>query len=179
MDKQINIDNNDINLLNQIENGRVVNINTTTYKSFNLFKDSDKTDNIKCNALNGIQELSKLSMLYFSKENIQRLQNLIRYTVYNQSKNNYIIGEQSKIDLEIIMRSIYLQHSVNLDYYYKEQIEYMNNLVLNNTVPTILSEIKQYIGYIENVEKLPIPLELPENLSSAGTRTLQSVTTTF
>jgi len=77
------------------------------------------------------------------------------------------------------MRSIYLQHSVNLDYYYKEQIEYMNNLVLNNTVPTILSEIKQYIGYIENVEKLPIPLELPENLSSAGTRTLQSVTTTF
>jgi len=96
MDKQINIDNNDINLLNQIENGRVVNINTTTYKSFNLFKDSDKTDNIKCNALNGIQELSKLSMLYFSKENIQRLQNLIRYTVYNQSKNNYIIGEQSK-----------------------------------------------------------------------------------
>ena len=46
-------------------------------------------------------------------------------------------------------------------------------------VPNILSEVQQYLGYLDNVQKLPNPLPLPENLSSAGSKTLRSVTTTF
>jgi hypothetical protein len=39
--------------------------------------------------------------------------------------------------------------------------------------------VEQYLGYLDAVQKLPNPLPLPENLSSAGTKTLRSVTTTF
>jgi len=62
---------------------------------------------------------------------------------------------------------------------FKEQIEYLNKLVLDYCVPNVMSEVEQYLGYLDNVQKLPNPLPLPENLSSAGTKTLRSVTTTF
>lgn len=170
-----------MNYLNQKQNGRIIEISNKNYKNFNLFEEKKNKNNnfFKENALNGIQEKSQLSSLFFSKENINNIQNLIRYTVYRESNNEYVIGNQSTIDLEIIMRSVYLQHSINLNCKFKEQIKYLNNIVLNNTVPNILNEIKQYLGYIDNVEKLPVPLELPQNLSSAGTKTLQSITKTF
>ena len=59
------------------------------------------------------------------------------------------------------------------------QINYLNKLVLDYCVPNVLTEVEQYLGYLDAVQKLPNPLPLPENLSSAGTKTLRSVTTTF
>ena len=77
------------------------------------------------------------------------------------------------------MRSIYLQHSPNLPNNIKEQIRYLNQLVVDWCVETIIPEIYQYYGYLKEIEFMPIPLELPLNLSSKGSRTLRSVTTTF
>jgi len=77
------------------------------------------------------------------------------------------------------MRSTYLQHSPNLPNQIKEQIKYLNDLVANWCVEKIIPEVYQYYGYLKEVEYMPVPLELPQNLSSKGTRTLRSVTTTF
>ena len=77
------------------------------------------------------------------------------------------------------MRAIYLQYSLNQDKDFGKQINYLNNLVLSYCVPNILTEVEQYLGYLDNVQKLPNPLPLPENISSAGSKTLRSVTTTF
>ena len=57
------------------------------------------------------------------------IQNNIRYTVYVKTNKKHIIDKQSDIELQIIMRSMYLQHSPNLEYNYKEQLEYLNKLV--------------------------------------------------
>ena len=77
------------------------------------------------------------------------------------------------------MRSIYLQHSPNLQCHIGQQIQFLNNLVVQWCYPKIINEASQYIGYVKSVEKLPVPLEHPKNLSSAGSRTLKSVTSTF
>jgi hypothetical protein len=77
------------------------------------------------------------------------------------------------------MRSIYLQHSPNLLDKTKEQIEYLNKLVSDWSVEQIIPEINQYIGYIKEIEYMPLPIDLPLNLSSKGSRALRSVTTTF
>ena len=170
-----------INIVNQVENGRVINIDNEERPSFPLFHTSKDNSGkwFKCTALSGIQENSNLSLMYFSKQNIQRLQNLIRYTVYKESNGKYTVDNQSEIDLKIIMRSIYLQHSPNLECHIIKQIEFLNNLVVNWCYPKIINEVSQYIGYVKDVEKLPVPLEHPQNLSSAGTKTLKSVTSTF
>jgi len=60
-----------------------------------------------------------------------------------------------------------------------EQVKELNWIAVNQATPRILSEISQYIGYIERVESLPVPLEHPKNLSSAGTRLLRPVYSTF
>jgi hypothetical protein len=170
-----------INLINQVENGRVINIDNIDRPSYPLFQQNIKKDGkwFKCQALTGIQENSKLSLLYFSKQNIERLQNLIRYTVYKETNGKYVVDKQSEIDLKIVMRSIYLQHSPNLECHIINQINFLNNLVVNWCCPKIINEVDQYIGYVKCVEKLPVPLEHPQNLSSAGSRTLKSVTSTF
>jgi len=165
---------------NPFQNGRVIDITKKEYSTIPLFdNNNDKKDNFKYEALQHIQTPSPLGMLFFSKENMNRIQAELRYTVWIQSGKKHIIGEQSAIELEIIMRAIFLQFSLNQNQNFKQQITYLNKLVLDYCVPNVMSEVEQYLGYLDNVQKLPNPIPLPENLSSAGTRTLRSVTTTF
>jgi len=165
---------------NQFENGLVTNVTQKTYSTIPLFgNDNNKKDNFKYEALQHIQTPSRLSLIFFSEDNIDRIQNEMRYQVWIQSGKKYVIEKQSPIELEIIMRAIFLQYSLNQDKDFGKQINYLNKLVLSYCIPNIMTEVEQYLGYLDNVQKLPNPLPLPENLSSAGTKTLRSVTTTF
>jgi hypothetical protein len=76
------------------------------------------------------------------------------------------------------MRGVYLQHSKGADNIQQQVIE-LDNIVVSWAVPKIVNEIEQFRGYVYDLENLPVPLEHPTNLSSAGTKALRSVTTTF
>ena len=163
----------------QFQNGRVT-LDKRDIKDIKMIdNENEKMNNFQVEALYGIQETSVLNQLYFSKKNMDNVQNMIRYNVYLKSENKFVIDKQSDIELEIIMRSIYLQHSVNLPNKIKEQITYLNELVRDWCTEQILPEITQYFGYIKEIEYMPVPIDLPLNLSSKGSRSLRSVTTTF
>jgi len=163
----------------QFQNGRVILNNTQNVKDMNMIEGNKTNNNFQVESLYGIQETSKLNQLFFSKKNMDIIQNNIRYTVYVKTNKKHIIDKQSDIELQIIMRSMYLQHSPNLEYNYKEQIEYLNKLVVDWCVEKIIPQLEQYIGYLKEVEYMPMPIDLPVNLSSKGSRTLRSVTSTF
>jgi len=163
----------------QCQNGRVIMNNTQNVKDMNMIEGNKPNNNFQVESLYGIQETSKLNQLFFSKKNMDIIQNNIRYTVYIKTNKKHIIDKQSDIELQIIMRSMYLQHSPNLEYNYKEQIEYLNKLVVDWSVEKIIPQLEQYIGYLKEVEYMPLPIDLPVNLSSKGSRTLRSVTSTF
>ena len=163
----------------QFQNGRVTLTGDSLKDIKMIDNENERMNNFQVEALYGIQETSVLNQLYFSKKNIEIIQNMIRYNVYEKSEKKYVIDKQSDIELEIVMRSIYLQHSPNLPNKIKEQISYLNKLVTDWCVEQILPEVYQYFGYIKEIEYMPIPLELPLNLSSKGSRSLRSVTTTF
>tara|TARA_Y100001935_G_C16928332_1_gene324173 strand:- start:39 stop:554 length:516 start_codon:yes stop_codon:yes gene_type:complete len=162
-----------------MNNGRVVKINNKSMGKMPLFYGNKITCNFKNTAIQGIQTVSKLSQLYFSEENFENVQQQIRYNVWIASNKKYQISKQSPIELEIVMRSMYLQHSKNLNCKFQEQIKSLNELVINWCVPRILSEIQQYVGYINDVENLPMPIDRPTNISNKGTKVLKSVTDTF
>ena len=164
--------------MNQFQNGRVITTNKPL-KDLQMIENNTTQVNFQQEALYGIQETTKLNQLYFSKQNMNIIQDKIRYQVYINTEKKHIIGKQSDVELEIIMRSIYLQHSPNLPNQIKEQIKYLNELVCNWCVEKIIPEIYQYVGYLKEVEYMPVPLEHPVNLSSKGTKNLRSVTTTF
>ena len=167
------------NVKNQFQNGRVT-LTNNGLKDFSMIDHSgEQMNNFQVESLYGIQESSQLNHLFFSKENMNAIQNQIRYTVYEKSNKKYVIDRQSDTELQIIMRSTYLQHSVNLPNKIKEQIQYLNKLVTDWCVEYILPQVSQYTSYIQEIEFMPIPIEHPMNLSSKGTRSLRSVTTTF
>jgi hypothetical protein len=99
--------------------------------------------------------------------------------VYVKSNKKYVIDRQSDVTLEVIMRSIYLQHSPNLPNKIKEQIHYLNKLVTDWSVEQIIPEVEQYMGYLSEIEYMPMPIDLPRNISAKGSRSLRSVTTTY
>lgn len=166
-------------MYNQFQNGRVT-LNNENIKDMKMFDNENKmSNNFQVEALYGIQETSTLNQLFFSKKNMDIIQDMIRYTVYEKSSKKFIIDKQSDVELEIIMRSIYLQHSPNLPNKIKEQITYLNKLVSDWCAEQIIPEVNQYLGYIKEIEYMPVPIDLPLNLSSKGSRSLRSVTTTF
>lgn len=113
-----------------------------------------------------------LNKTFFSNINIDIIQNNIRHSVWSKSNHKFVIAPQSETQIEIIMRSIYLQYSKNLSYNIKEQIEELNDLVLNQCVPNIMSNIKQYIGYKQDLNSGPTFMDHPKNVSSAGSKSL-------
>lgn len=114
-----------------------------------------------------------LSKAFFSPENTQILQNAIRKSVYDRSgEKRWVIDEQSADELQIVMRSLYLQYAKNLEYDIPGQIKDLNDLVVEWCAPRILSEIGMYEYYLNDISKLPVPLPQPMSMSSAGTKSL-------
>ena len=101
--------------MNRVSNGRIDIQSPDTKSLFNMY---DKIPAHQCttyrNPLEGQWDDSTLSNAYFSKENIQIIQNGIRAGVYKQSNNQYVVAPQDCDSLKIVMRSIYLQYSANL-----------------------------------------------------------------
>jgi hypothetical protein len=172
--------NNNFNLY---QNGRVIDLKGKQFKPPQLFENNNNNNNVENNfeksMMTGIFEPTTLNKLYFSKENLNIIQDQLRHNVYIKSNNKYIVDKQSDVDLQIIMRSIFLQHSPNLQDNITKQIEYLNKLVIDWATPRIITEIEQYNGYINEVQYMPTPIDRPKNLSSKGEKTLKSVTTTF
>ena len=150
-------------------NGIVDIVGTRPEKAFPLYYEEKNTENAY-RSLGNIHGSNPLNRAFFSKENVDILQDNIRKTVYDRTRGEHIIGRQSDVELKIIMRSVYLQYSKNLSTNIRQQVGILNKLVINICVPKIITNIEQYIGYKRDISSLPKPLPRPQNLSSAGTK---------
>jgi hypothetical protein len=122
------------------------------------------------NALAGIQETTPLSNLFFSNENVEKIQNGIIRGVSEQSNGQYQISNQSQDQLLIIMRAIYLQNSLNQRNNIEGQCNTLNKMVIDYAVRKIIPEIQSYIRYQKDITSNPQPLAHPQNVSMVGTR---------
>jgi hypothetical protein len=123
--------------------------------------------------LRGNWEHSPLSQVFFSAENVQRLQTQIRKAVFERSQpKGYVIDAQSVDELKIIMRAIYLQYARNLPNNLAGQVADLNAKVVDWSAPHILSAVDHYYYYLDDISKMPTPLSQPQNLSRAGTKSL-------
>jgi hypothetical protein len=116
-----------------------------------------------CEALGGNWEESLLSKTYFSKENIQILQNAIRAGVYKKSGDRFVVGTPNIDTLKIIMRSTYLQYAEHDPNNIREQVERLNSIVLEYAITSTYNEAVGYVKYCEDQSTLVQPLELPLN----------------
>tara|TARA_Y100001980_G_C14303192_1_gene129949 strand:- start:53 stop:550 length:498 start_codon:yes stop_codon:yes gene_type:complete len=119
-------------------------------------------------ALRGNWSETPLSLLFFSKENINLLQNSIKKGVYELSKQQYVIGDQNSDELKIIMRSIFLQESINLPNDITNQIRGLNEKVIHYCVKQVYEAAVGYIKYKRDVSNPPSIIQHPINSSYKG-----------
>ena len=102
-----------------------------------------------------------------------QIQKEIQKEVYRISgPKKWVIDPQDVDEIKMIMRAMYLQYSKNNTFNIDGQINELNQLVIKWSVPRIMSEIEQYNYYLNDISTLPIPIQQPISLSSAGTRSL-------
>lgn len=121
-------------------------------------------------SLKGIIEESELSNAFLSPQNTETIQQEIRYGVYKNT--NRVISKQSEQELFTIMRSIYLQNGgvrVFTQNDFIGAIQGLNKMVVDYSVENISSKIKQHEMYIQDVSKLPEPIERPQYENGKGT----------
>ncbi len=143
-------------------NGRVNILQPNTNTLFNM-RDKIPAKQITSyrNPTVGIFDETPLISEYFSKNNIQKIQNGIMQGVYTKSNNKFKIGYQDEDTLKIIMRSIYLQYSVNRPTEIQEQIKCLNNMVLDYCVEQVYNDAKTYIQYLYDASTLVVPMTHP------------------
>jgi hypothetical protein len=114
-----------------------------------------------CDALTGNWEDNLLSQVFFSKENIQIIQNGLRAGVYEMSKHKFVIPPQNIESLKIVMRSTYLQYAEHEITDITKQVERLNHLVLEYCIPSVYNEAIGYLKYCEDQSSLVVPIDLP------------------
>jgi hypothetical protein len=156
------------------QNGRVAFASTESIVTVPGFEtDTAVERDFQTDMLRGNWEKSGVSKIFFSSENMDRLQNSIRKEVFDRSQpKGYIIDKQSVDEIKIIMRAIYLQYARNLPNDVEGQVADLNRKVLDWSVPHILSAVDHYHFYIEDISHLPVPLAHMQHLSRAGTKSL-------
>ncbi len=157
--------------LEELQDERAIAIDSQIERDFTL------TEEPLCNfashnveMMRGNLECSLLDYLFFSNRNIKIIQNMIRKTVFDISK--YIIDNQSENELLVIIRSIFY---LNLQVEFKnvtENIKFLNKKVVDHSVPTILSNMKQYLIYLKDVQRVSDPIKRPNQESIKGVKQL-------
>ena len=128
-------------------------------------------DNFSSELLKGQLSDSTLSKHFFSKCNLDYLQNLLIKNIYNVSNSEYKIGRQSDKELLIIMRQLYLNESLNKEDNIISQVNNLNNMVIQKTIPSLLSNIVQHNAYIQKITNPLVVMDHPKNVNSSSNRT--------
>jgi len=112
-----------------------------------------------------------LNTVFFSKGNIDLLQDKIAEHVWLMSNKQYRIDRQSDDDLQIIMRSYYLMFGENNDARVAQELEDLNRRVIGYASAKIYSELEFYQFYRKDIEDFAPPIANPMNSQLYGTRT--------
>ena len=121
---------------------------------------------------------SLLSKLFFSPENLSLIHNQIIKTVLRESKCKYLIERQEDTPVMQVMRYVYLEYSNFLPNkgheteIMKNNIIFLNNNVVDEIVPGIITQIKQQINYIDSITNSRDIMDRPKNVSHSGQKLL-------
>lgn len=131
-------------------------------------------------ALKGIQSDSELSKLFFSDQNIQRIQKMIRKAVTDATKGEFKVDvDQDPKDIFFVMRATYMEYARFLPNGTVRQCKALNRKAIQQLLPSLLTNLRQDYGYLKEINKPLSPIPRPINVNAKGRRVLPSVTTSF
>lgn len=137
--------------------------------SFNLTQDhrlNDRSETV--NRFTKMQD-SKLKQMFFSSENVNRIQKKIKKEIYIRTKKKYKLNvDQDEHTLFLRMLDVFKEKARHLPDNLVRQTKELNAEVVNYVAPDMITQIEQYYGYIEDINEPLKPIMRPMNVSSAG-----------
>jgi hypothetical protein len=127
-------------------------------------------------------ERTPLTSAYFSRDNIDNIDYLLRSNVNKEM--GYTIDKQSRDNMLDIMRTIFLSYSLHPDMPGKEgmtpelakqytlELTRLNEITIRKMLPNVISDLQQHLDYIRDISD-PLSnryLDNPENVNIKGTR---------
>ena len=157
-----------------INNGRVDTLYSKNYNIYDLYRQEQRPQlNFQKEAIKGSHQDNEISAVFFSRENIDALQQGIRYAVYVKSCKKHIIDRQSDNEIKVVMRAVYYEHARHSSYEdVLTEVQRLNGIIIDFCVTRIVQEIQMYMRYKADISTLPVPLDRGEFSSSKGTKTL-------
>lgn len=144
----------------------------------NLFEENNNDNQIEQHFANEVED-NDIFRTFFSKENINRIQKMIKKEVFLKTKGEFKLDvNQDETDLIVAMRAIYYEYAKFQKCNIIRQVKELNKLTVNNIVPDMITEIKQEYEYIKEINEPIKPIARPTNLNT-GKQILPSMTTTW
>jgi hypothetical protein len=187
--------------VNRVKNGCVLSLDNSKRKNLALTNSCGTIDYTKDNvasydekyeiynnkdydrargATQSFFEINDITRIFFSNKNMQRIQRKIRDEVCRITKGQYVLDcDQDESDLTIIMRGVYFDKGKNLPDNPIRQVKILNQQTVDYLVPDLISNVKQYFGYIRDINAPLEPIARPMALNTSGRRTLPSPTTVW
>lgn len=135
---------------------------------YDLTENCRKGDSYSHDLLSCKHKDNVLSDNFFSKSNIQIIQNGVRAEVYEQTKQ--VISEQDKTQILLVMRYVYFSFAKHLPNNIKGQLKELNERVIKYVVPLIVTEMKQYVNYVQDSFTTLKPQNYPDQTLAHGQR---------
>ena len=155
------------------ESINISNVNKNPFIMFQAHQDDFK--NISKKFIKNKYDKSIISHIFFNKKNIQIIHQQIIQNIFKISKGKYLIEKQNEDDVLIVMKNIFSKYQYHETKNIKNQIKKLNNLVIEEVTPYIISEINYYYGYLDMILGEKQMLDRPKNVSKAGTKILPSI----
>jgi len=142
------------------------------------FCDNEKANDLRKDLIKNYVRISEnhqneLETYFFSDKNIDLINKLLILTVYKKSNGLYKISYQDKKSLLIVMRYIFIEYAKHLPYNIEKQIYDLNKITVMDILPNVLTNIRQKIDYIKEINNprqlLPLPVNVKTNKSLPST----------
>ncbi len=117
---------------------------------------------------------------FFSKKNLNYIQNIIRYLIYQKSNKTYIIDKQDDTNILVIMRQTFLRYYPSIkSTTINKQILELNTLVINEIISPLINEISSYIKFLKDQNSPLSQFQISQATSITGQKAYQIPTDVF
>lgn len=115
------------------------------------------------------QVATPLNKTFFSQQNLESIQNMIRSTF--QKESGLRLDRQNESDIIVLMRKVFIDKG-NFPYdNVCGQVRVMNEAVTQEALRQIRTNVSQYMTYVRDMDKPIMPPATPLNTSIYGMRT--------
>uniref|UniRef100_A0A6C0JI30 Minor capsid protein P8 central region domain-containing protein n=1 Tax=viral metagenome TaxID=1070528 RepID=A0A6C0JI30_9ZZZZ len=163
---------------NTKRNGRVPNmldpaLQELSARQYSLYEEKPVFlgSDIRQQLIGNVHHATPLNTAFFSKSNIDYIQQAIQDQVFLMSGNKHRIDRQNDDDVKLIMRSYYMMFGRNNPNTVESDIADLNARVIGFSSARIFSELDFYLFYRQDIAEFAPPIANPMDVHVKGTRT--------